>query len=67
MKLTVQDDIESYLITFERRTRVRGEGEPVGGTAGSTTDRQGIAGLHAAMRAEDAVTYQLLKEAILRP
>ena len=66
VKLTVQDDIESYLITFERVMRAYEEKENRWAVklAPQLTGKAQQA--YAAMRAEDAGTYQLLKEAILR-
>ena len=66
MKLTVQDDIESYLVTFERVMRAYEvkENRWAVKLAPQLTGKAQQA--YAAMRAEDAGTYQLLKEAILR-
>eukprot|EP00731_Ephydatia_muelleri_P013583 Em0007g893a len=66
VKLTVQDDIESYLVTFERVMRAYEvkENRWAVKLAPQLTGKAQQA--YAAMRAEDAGTYQLLKEAILR-
>lgn len=66
VKLSEQDDIESYLTTFERVMRsyeVKEERWAVKLVPQLTGKAQHA---YAAMRAEDAGTYQLLKEAILR-
>ena len=66
VKLTVQDDIESYLVTFERVMRAYEvkENRWAVKLAPQLTGKAQQA--YVAMRAEDAGTYQLLKEAILR-
>eukprot|EP00731_Ephydatia_muelleri_P036433 Em0254g5a len=66
VKSTVQDDIESYLITFERVMRAYEvkENRWAVKLAPQLTGKAQQA--YAAMRAEDAGTYQLLKVAILR-
>ena len=66
VKLTVQDDIESYLVMFERVMRAyeAKENRWAVKLAPQLTGKAQQA--YAAMRAEDAGTYQLLKEAILR-
>ena len=66
-KLTVQDDIESYLITFERVMRAYEVKESRWAVKLAPQQLTGKAQqAYAAMRADDAGTYQLLKEAILR-
>eukprot|EP00731_Ephydatia_muelleri_P012036 Em0006g930a len=66
VKLTVQDDIGSYLIMFERVMRAYEVKENWSAVklAPQLTGKAQQA--YAAMRAEDAGTYKLLKEAILR-
>eukprot|EP00731_Ephydatia_muelleri_P034136 Em0048g12a len=66
VKLTEQDDIESYLTTFERIMRayeVKDERWAVKIAPQLTGKAQQA---YAAMKAEDAGNYQLVKEAILR-
>ena len=65
VKLTVQDDIGSYLIMFERVMRAYEVKENWSAVklAPQLTGKAQQA--YAAMRAEDAGTYKLLKEAIL--